>query len=48
MNAHAPTEDKSDDVKDSFYEELQRVLNQFPKNHTKILFGYFSAKLWRE
>jgi hypothetical protein len=22
---HAPTEDKTDDVKDSFYEELERV-----------------------
>jgi hypothetical protein len=24
MNVHAPTEDKTDDVKDSFYEELER------------------------
>jgi hypothetical protein len=26
LNVHAPTEDKTDDVKDSFYEELERVL----------------------
>jgi hypothetical protein len=25
LNVHAPTEDKTDDVKDSFYEELERV-----------------------
>jgi hypothetical protein len=25
LNAHAPTEDETDDVKDSFYEELERV-----------------------
>jgi len=25
MNVHAPTEDKSDDTKDSFYEELECV-----------------------
>jgi hypothetical protein len=25
VNEHAPCEDKSDDVKDSFYEELGRV-----------------------
>jgi hypothetical protein len=41
LNAHAPNEDKSDDTKDSFYDELERVLHQFPK----ILLGYFSAKL---
>jgi hypothetical protein len=25
LNVHAPTEDKTDDVKDSLYEELERV-----------------------
>jgi hypothetical protein len=25
LNVHAPTEDKNDDVKDSFYEEVERV-----------------------
>jgi hypothetical protein len=25
LNVHAPTEDKTDDVKDSFYEEVERV-----------------------
>jgi hypothetical protein len=25
LKVHAPTEDKTDDVKDSFYEELERV-----------------------
>jgi hypothetical protein len=25
LNVHAPTGDKTDDVKDSFYEELERV-----------------------
>jgi hypothetical protein len=25
LNVHAPTEDKTDDVKDSFYEELERA-----------------------
>jgi exonuclease III len=31
LNVHAPTEDKTDDVKDSFYEELERVFDEFPK-----------------
>jgi hypothetical protein len=25
LNVHSPTEDKTDDVKDIFYEELERV-----------------------
>jgi hypothetical protein len=27
LNVHAPTEDKADDVKDSFYEELERMFD---------------------
>jgi hypothetical protein len=30
LNVHAPTEDKTDDVKDSFYEELEHVFDKFP------------------
>jgi hypothetical protein len=30
LNVHAPTEDKTDNVKDSFYEELERVFDKFP------------------
>jgi hypothetical protein len=48
LNIHAPTEDKSDDVKDRFYEDLERVFDKFPKYHTKILLGDFHAKLDRE
>jgi hypothetical protein len=33
LNIHAPTEDKTDDVEGSFYEELERVFNKFPKYH---------------
>jgi hypothetical protein len=35
-------------VKDSFYEELERVFDKFPKYHMKILLGDFSAKVGRE
>jgi hypothetical protein len=31
LNVHAPTEDKIDDLKDSFYDELERVFDKFPK-----------------
>jgi hypothetical protein len=45
---HAPTGDKCDDTKDSFYEEPAVVFDQFPKYHMKILLGDFNAKVGRE
>jgi hypothetical protein len=48
LNVHAPTEDKTDDVKDSFYEELECVFDKFPKYHMKILLRDFNAKVGRE
>jgi len=45
---HAPSEEKSDDSKDSFYEELEQVFYHFPKYHMKILLGEFNAKVRRE
>ncbi|PNF40783.1 hypothetical protein B7P43_G16926 [Cryptotermes secundus] len=48
MNVHAPTEDKIDDIKDMFYEELEHVFDNFLKNPMKILLGDFNAKVGRE
>jgi hypothetical protein len=48
LNVHAPTEDKTDDVKDSFYEELEHIFDKFPKYHMKILLGDINAKVGRE
>jgi exonuclease III len=48
LNVHAPTEDKTEDVKGNFYEELERVFDTFPKYHMKILLGDFNAKVGRE
>jgi endonuclease/exonuclease/phosphatase family metal-dependent hydrolase len=47
LNVYAPTEDKTEDVKDS-YEELERVFDKFPKYHMKILLGSLNAKVGRE
>ena len=44
---HAPSEEKSYDSRDSFYEELEQVFNHFPVYYTKILLGDFNAKLGR-
>ena len=31
QNVHAPSEEKSDQTKDSFYEELEQVFDHLPK-----------------
>jgi hypothetical protein len=36
---HAPTEDKTDDTRNSFFEELEHVFDQFPKYYMKTLIG---------
>ena len=48
LNVHAPSEEKSDNSKDSFYEELEQVFDYFPKYDMKILLGDFNAKVGRE
>jgi exonuclease III len=48
LNVHAPTEDKDDDIRDSFYEELEQVFDQFHRYHMKILLGDFNAEVGRE
>ena len=48
LNVHAPSEEKSDNSKDSFYEELEQVFYHFPKYDMKILLGDFNAKVGRE
>jgi hypothetical protein len=48
LNVHVPIEDKIYDMKDRFYEELERVFDKFPKYHMNILFGEFKAKVGRE
>jgi hypothetical protein len=48
VNVHAPTEDKVEDIKDRFYEELEHVFDKFPKYNIKMLLGDFDAKVGRE
>ena len=44
LNVYAPSEEKSDDSKDSFYKELEQVFDNFPMYHMKIILGDFNAK----
>jgi hypothetical protein len=43
-----PSVEKSDDSKDGFYGELEQVFDNFPKYHTKSLFGDFNANVGRD
>jgi hypothetical protein len=48
LNVHSPCEDEGNDVKDSFYGDLGRVCDQFPRYDIKILLGDFNAEAGRE
>jgi hypothetical protein len=37
LNVHDPIEDKIDDTKESFCEEVERVFDKFSKHHKKLL-----------
>jgi exonuclease III len=48
INVYAPTEDKEEDVKEQFYEELQRTHNRLPKHDVIIILGDMNAKIGKE
>jgi hypothetical protein len=48
LNVHVPYEDKSDDKKGGFCEEVGRVCDEFPRYDIKILLGHFNAEEGRE
>jgi hypothetical protein len=48
LNVHAPTWDEIDDLKESFYEEVEHLFDKVPKYHMKILLGDFNAKVGGE
>jgi len=38
--------EKSDESKDSFYEELEQVFDHFPKYHMKMLLGEWGERIF--
>lgn len=48
INCYAPTEDKADDIKEKFYDELETVVNSLPNHCSKMIVGDFNAKIGRE
>ena len=48
INAHAPTEEKPELEKESFYCKLEETYDSYPSNDIKILTGDLNAKIGRE
>jgi hypothetical protein len=46
LTVHAPGEEKGDDSKDKFNEQLEQVFNNFRKYHIEIPSGDFITKMW--
>jgi hypothetical protein len=40
--------DKDDDIKDSFYEQPEKVFDEFPRYCMNIFLGGFNAEVGRE
>jgi hypothetical protein len=48
LNVHATTEDKTDDIKNRFYEEVEHVFDKFLKYLINTLLEDFNAKVGGE
>jgi exonuclease III len=48
INAHAPTEDKSDIEKSVFYDELRNLYDACPKHDVKLITGNLNAQIGKE
>ncbi|XP_054089054.1 craniofacial development protein 2-like [Zeugodacus cucurbitae] len=46
--AHAPTEEKDEVIKDTFYERLERTYERCPRHDVKIVLGDFNARVGKE
>ena len=48
INAYAPTEDKTEEIKKQFYDDLQSMVDKVPKSDLTIILGDVNAKLGKE
>ena len=48
ISVHAPTEEKTDEEKEKFYEDLQIVQNKIPKQDIVIILGDLNTKIGKE
>lgn len=48
ISVHSPTEEKNEDIKEEFSDQLETAIMQLPKQDMLILCGDFNAKIGRE
>lgn len=48
VNIYAPTEEKEANLKDEFYQQLERSLDALPTNDVKVVLGDCNAKIGKE
>lgn len=48
INCYAPTDDKNEEIKNAFYEELDRICDALPTGKPKIILSDFNAKIGKE
>lgn len=48
ISVHAPTEEKEEELKDQFYEELEKRYDEAPRHDIKIIIGDLNAKVGQE
>ena len=48
INVHAPTNEKTEEVKEEFYNLLEQNINQIANSDFKLLLGDFNAKVGKE
>jgi hypothetical protein len=48
INAYAPTEDKTDESREQFYDDFQNILDRVPKSYITIILGDLKAQLGKE
>ena len=48
INVHAPTEEKTEEEKDKFYDELQKAYDRAPKHDIVMILGDLNANIGKE
>lgn len=48
INCYASTEEKDDETKDKFYDDLERVVNSLPTHCIRTMIGGLNAKVGKE